>query len=275
VPAEIKPMGLWKRTTPVLEIAEHLHFLGVLLDLLFDWKVWLWAALGGVVTLFSAAYDGRSVTDVLLAAALGIGIFAVMAAGILILSRSIKSRHQTASLISSQGDSVLEVIFDPTNPAQRFWSREAPRDENGNKQPGVFWEYRVAIKNNSQKTVRNVSVTVEHIGQNLPVRPVDAIFDKIRKTSCDLKPGADELVAIIRWPIPVVQAGMLANLSALEYGPVKVTASGDDVPPLCVFFNLTISLSQCCLTRLKPASGHSRMQLRNCTGISPRLRLGS
>jgi len=210
-------MGLRQRIKPVLETAEHLHFLGVLLDLLFDWRVWLWAAAGGVLTLFTAAYDGRSLSDVLLAAAFGIGIFVMMAAGILVLSRSIKSRRQTASIISSQGDTILEIVFDPTNPAQRFWSREAPRDEKGDKKPGVFWEYRVAIKNNSQKTVRNVSVTVEHIGQNLPVRPVDAIFDKIRKASCDLKPGADELVAIIRWPIPVVQAGMLANQSALEY----------------------------------------------------------
>jgi hypothetical protein len=126
---------------------------------------------------------------------------------------------------------VLEIIFDPKNPAKRFWSRESPRDEKGNPKPGIFWEYRVAIRNNSRKTIRNVSVTVEHIGQNLPVRPVDAIFDKIRKPSCDLKPGTDELIPVIRWPIPVVQAGMLANSTALEYGPVKVTASGDDVPP--------------------------------------------
>jgi hypothetical protein len=56
-------------------------------------------------------------------------------------------------------------------------------------------------------------------------------FDKIRKTSCDLKPGMSELVPVIRWPHPKIMAGMLAGGSALEYGPVKVTVSADDVPP--------------------------------------------
>jgi hypothetical protein len=133
--------------------------------------------------------------------------------------------------VSSETSLPLEIVFDPANPAQRFWSRESPRDKNGHKLPGVFWEYRVGIRNNSQKTVHNVSVTVEHVGQNLPVRPVDAIFDKTRKTSCDLKPGTDELIPVIRWPIPIVQAGMLAGSTAFEYGPVRVTASGDDIPP--------------------------------------------
>ena len=153
---------------------------------------------------------------------------AMVPPGLLLIWLALRRRKDDSK---PQGDSVLEIIFDPTNYARRFWSRESPRDENGNAKPGVFWEYRVEIKNNSQKTVRNVSVTVEHIGQQLPVRPIDAIFDKIRKTSCDLRPGACELVAVIRWPIPIVQAGMLAGPSALEYGPVKVTAVGDDVPP--------------------------------------------
>jgi hypothetical protein len=124
----------------------------------------------------------------------------------------------------------IEIIFDPTNPAKRFWSFESPQDEQGNRKPGIFLEYRVDIKNNSSNTIKNVSVTVEHIGR-LPLRPVDMIFDKIRKTSCDLKPGCAELVPVIRWPHPKIQAGMLAGPSALEYGPVRITASADDVPP--------------------------------------------
>jgi hypothetical protein len=129
----------------------------------------------------------------------------------------------------------LEIIFDPSNPARRFWSMESPRDENDNKRPGAFWEYRVEIKNNSQRTVRNVSVTVEHTG-GMPLRPVDSIFDKNRKTSCDLKPGCSELIPIIRWPIPAIQAGMLAGSTALEYGPVTVMASADDARPTMRIF---------------------------------------
>ena len=123
----------------------------------------------------------------------------------------------------------IEIIFDRTNPARRFWSFESPKDEKGNIKR-VFWEYRVEIKNKASHTVRNVSGTTEHTGQ-LPVRPVDQVFDKIKKTSCDLKPGCSELVPVVRWPHPKIQAGMLAGPSALEYGPVKVTVSADDVPP--------------------------------------------
>jgi hypothetical protein len=102
-------MRFWKTIKPAVETAEHLHFGGVLLDLLFDWRVWLSGAGGGVVTLFTAAYDGRSVTDVLLAAALGIGIFAGSAAGVLALWRNIKLRRQSAGSISTQGDSATEI----------------------------------------------------------------------------------------------------------------------------------------------------------------------
>lgn len=126
--------------------------------------------------------------------------------------------------------SPLEIIFDPNNPARRFWSMESPQDENGLPKPGVFWEHRVEVKNNSLRTLRNVSITTEHLGQ-LPVRPIDQIFDKIKKTSCDLKPGCSELVPVVRWPIPKIQAGMLADLSALEYGPIKIIASADDSAP--------------------------------------------
>lgn len=125
---------------------------------------------------------------------------------------------------------VLEIHFDPANPARRFWSLEAPRDREGNRHPGVVHEYRVDIHNPTMRTIRNVSVTVEHAGQ-MSVRPVDAFLDKTWTQVCDLKPGCAELVAILRWPHPKVQPGMLAGPSALCYGPIVVTASGDDIPP--------------------------------------------
>jgi hypothetical protein len=126
--------------------------------------------------------------------------------------------------------SSLKINFDAANPSKRFWSMESPRDEQGNAQPGVIWEYRVEVENTSSKTIRNVSVVVEHVGP-MPVRPLDAKFDKTRKTACDLKPGTTELVAVLRWPVPIIQAGMLAGSSALAYGPIKVIAAGDDITP--------------------------------------------
>jgi hypothetical protein len=210
-------------------------FAGTLLGYVFDWKSWVvtgFGGAGGLMTFLWSAVAGLSPLDVwvyavvVTAALLAIAYFLI----------SFLENHRVVGRNFSASTSPLEVIFDSTNPSKRFWSQESPKDENGKPKPGVFWEYRVAVKNNSSKTVRNVSVSVEHIGQNLPIRPVDAIFDKIRKGSCDLKPGADELVPIVRWPIPVVQAGMLASKSALEYGPIKVIASGDDVPPAIRIF---------------------------------------
>lgn len=120
--------------------------------------------------------------------------------------------------------SPLEIIFDSSNPSKRFWSMESARGKN----KSVFWEYRVEIKNKSSKTIRNVSVTVEHTGL-MPVRPVDQFFDKSGIATCDLRPGSSELVPVLQWPIPIVQAGMLAGSTALEYGPIKVIAVADDV----------------------------------------------
>ena len=127
------------------------------------------------------------------------------------------------------GESPLEIIFDPTNPARRFWSMESPVDDAGQRMPGAFWEYRVEIKNNStMKTLKNVTVTTERLGR-MPARPTDQAFDKVKKTSCDIKPQCSELVPVLHWPIPISQAGMLAGPSALEYGPIRVTAGADDV----------------------------------------------
>jgi hypothetical protein len=78
-------------------------------------------------------------------------------------------------------------------------------------------------------------VTAERTGQ-MPERPTDHFLDKTQKQTCDLKPRCSELVSLIRWPIPIRQVGMLAGESALAYGPIKVTVSGDDVKPATKVF---------------------------------------
>ena len=99
------------------------------------------------------------------------------------------------------------------------------------------WEYRVEIKNHSCKTIRNISVTAEHMGQ-MPIRPSDKLFDKIKRMTCDINPGCSELVSILRWPIPEKSAGMLSGTSALEYGPIKVIASAENTRPSTRIFKL-------------------------------------
>jgi hypothetical protein len=145
--------------------------------------------------------------------------------------------------------SPLQIIFDPTNPARRFWSLEPAQDKDGSPRPGSYWEHRVEIRNNSRRTLRNVSVTTEHLGQ-LPVRPADQTFDRTKTTSCDLKPGCSELVPVVRWPNPKIQAGMLADRSALEYGPIKITASADNIMPCVRTFKFDYQTEQMLFDRV-------------------------
>jgi len=137
------------------------------------------------------------------------------------------------SLVSALRPSPFEIIFNAGNPSRRFWS-VGNFSENGKTFP--YWEYRIEIKNRRWvKTVKNVSVAVEHIGP-MPQRPRDHFFDKTKTTSCDLKPGCAELVSLVQWPIPIRQVGLLSGASALAYGPIQVTVSGDDVKPMTKIF---------------------------------------
>lgn len=126
--------------------------------------------------------------------------------------------------------SPLEIVFDPGNPARRFWSLESRKHPNKPDEFVPFHEYRIEVRNISSKTVKNVRVIKEHTGA-LPVRPTYTQSDLTKTEVYDIHPGCSVLVPIVQWPEPIIQAGMLAGSSALEYGPIRVTASGDDVPP--------------------------------------------
>lgn len=127
----------------------------------------------------------------------------------------------------------LKIIFDSSNPGRKFWSIEPMRDENGKQVPGTFWEYRALIKNTSSKTLRNVKVTVEAIGA-MPTRPEPSQFDINKKHLIDLTPDEEELVLIRRWFNPPIVVGMACGEGI--YGPVKMTASADDVLPTTRIF---------------------------------------
>ncbi|HEY1709939.1 MAG TPA: hypothetical protein VGG10_16840 [Rhizomicrobium sp.] len=126
----------------------------------------------------------------------------------------------------------LEIVFDPENPGRKFWSLEPAVDDIGNKLPGQFWEYRVAIKNRSPKTLRGVKVIVEAIGP-LPSRPQPTMFDINKKPLMDINPGEAPLVPVRRWYYPAKQAGMVVGDA---YGPIKVTVSADDVSEIVKVF---------------------------------------
>jgi len=135
----------------------------------------------------------------------------------------------------------LEIVFDPENPGQKFWSIESPKAESGARKPGAFWEYRVLIRNTSAtKTLRNVRPIVEATGA-MPTRPEYAPFDISyapfdisKEPAMDLAPGAERLVVIRRWWYPAVQAGMVIGESV--YGPLKITVNADDTLPVIRVF---------------------------------------
>ena len=128
----------------------------------------------------------------------------------------------------------IKIIFDQANPNRRFWSIEPMRDETGKQIPGTFWEYRALIRNMSAKTQRNVKVIVEAIGP-MPTRPEPSQFDINKKHLIDLNPGEEALVLIRRWYNPPIVAGMACGTDV--YGPIKMTASADDVVPTIKLFH--------------------------------------
>ena len=176
--------------------------------------------------------------------------------------------HRLARGMSAPA-AALEIHFDPSNPAKRFWSFESPRDKDGNQLPGIFHEYRVAIVNPTAHTVRNVGVTVESLGLS-GLRPFDAWFDKDRSARWDIHPGCLELVPVLRWPHPARQPGMLAESSSLiGYGPLLVTASADDVAPATRQFGSARSASRCCSTRSPRRRRSARGRHSRCFEIGP------
>jgi len=154
---------------------------------------------------------------------IGLTLGAIICFAFWVLTTDEGLRHRKRS------KSPLEIIFDPTNPARRFWSMESYFDDY-HKLTGTYWEHRVEIKNAAPLTLRNVAVTVEHIGQ-LPAKPERAHFTRSKTDSCDINPGCSELVLVNRWPVPKQQVGMPSAESAWVYGPIKVIASADNTMP--------------------------------------------
>jgi len=135
--------------------------------------------------------------------------------------------------IEIKQNSPLEIIFDASNPNRKFWSIEQIRDEKG-KPLGSHWEYRALIKNNSSKTLRNVKVTIEAIGP-MPTRPEPSHFDINKQQLIDLHPQGEALAVIRRWFNPPIVAGMACGTDV--YGPIKMIASADDIPPATKLFH--------------------------------------
>lgn len=121
----------------------------------------------------------------------------------------------------------LEIIFEPLNPARRFWELLTPLDDYKRVMP-ARWEHRVAIQNNSRVTLRNVTVMIE-FADPYPQAPYKAIFSRMKSESCDINPGCYEMAIVATMKHPRTGIGSLAGDSA--WGEVRVIASADDTAP--------------------------------------------
>lgn len=126
--------------------------------------------------------------------------------------------------------SPLEIIFEPLNPARRFWELLAPLDDYKRVTP-AYWEHRVEIRNNSPITLRNVVVTFQHDGAQ-PRAPQRALFARTKTESCDLNPGCSEMVIVSHlWHPKYGRIGQLSGPSGWGHGPIIVIASADNTAP--------------------------------------------
>jgi len=60
-------------------------------------------------------------------------IVSLLAFGVFLanLNRGAKEQASAGATQTLEGSSPLEIVFDPANPHNRFWSRESPKDEHG------------------------------------------------------------------------------------------------------------------------------------------------
>jgi hypothetical protein len=74
----------------------------------------------------------------------------------------------------------LEIIFDLNNPGENFWKQRQGKDKDGKLIPKMVLEHRIGVRNISSKTIRNVCVSIETLGQK-PIDPRDMRFQKVTK----------------------------------------------------------------------------------------------
>ena len=162
-------------------------------------------------------------------------IFVGIALMIWSLAHGLRWHSSLSKIFKDKGThhaNALSIIFDSSNPSRKFWSVESQKDEAGKHHP--YWEYRAIVRNSSNKTIRNVKVTVECTGP-MPTRPEQSLFDMNKKPLIDLNPNEEALVVIRTWYCPHIVAGMAFGEDT--YGPIKLTASADDVSAAVKLFH--------------------------------------
>jgi hypothetical protein len=136
---------------------------------------------------------------------------------------------------------AFEIIFDSTNPGRQFWSLKVVGADANIR--GI--EYRLKIRNKTERTLREVKATTETIGP-MGAMPARLVFDQTGEPTFSLDPGASAFVKLFFAPLPIIQPGTLTGGSSSAYGPIRVTVSALDTRtferiflfnPLTIAFN--------------------------------------
>jgi hypothetical protein len=130
----------------------------------------------------------------------------------------------TPFIISRLTRSALEVIFDKENLGNQFWSLKAVTFDD-KIVSGI--EYRVKVRNRTNKTIYGVKATIENIGP-MGKTPTGLICDQTGEPTFTLDPNASAFIRLFFIPLPIEEPGTLTRESAFAYGPIKVVVSALD-----------------------------------------------
>jgi hypothetical protein len=127
----------------------------------------------------------------------------------------------------------LEIIFDSQNTGRQFWSPKTKSDAS----EITSIEYRVKVRNRTNKTIYEVKATTENIGP-IGGMPERLIFDQTGEPTFTLDPWASAFVKLFFATSPIRQPGILSGKSSCSYGPIKVTVSALDTKAVEKTFQL-------------------------------------
>jgi pyrimidine deaminase RibD-like protein len=131
-------------------------------------------------------------------------------------TRSRMSNHAPDS------EPAFEIIFDPDNAGRQFWSLRTV-DSDSRQIPGI--QYRVKVRNRTNKTLYEVKATSETLGQ-LGSLPTRLEFEQTAEVTFTLDPGASAFINLFFVPLPLMQPGTVTGASSsAAYGPIRVTIS--------------------------------------------------
>jgi hypothetical protein len=105
---------------------------------------------------------------------------------------------------------------------RQFWSPKTVESDS-RQIPGI--QYRVKVRNRTNKTLYEVKATSETLSQ-LGSLPTRLEFDQTGEVTFTLDPGASAFIKLFFAPLPMIQPGTVTGASSsAAYGPIRVTVS--------------------------------------------------